>query len=355
MISLIKERCIAGGRLLPALAIGGVGGGLAYAVHTPLPWLLGALIATTVLSLAGVRLQAPTNSRKSVLVVIGVMLGGAFTPDLAANLALWGISLAIMFMATAVMIVVSVWLSRRVAGNSVETAIYSGVPGGISSVTLMAADSSADLRIVGLTHGVRILVVLLVIPPLMQWSEHVSLQQPSMTLTQWLAFPGFDEALMLVIAGVAGAWLGQCLRLPNPLLFGPVLLSGALHVSGLSEATIPPAVIALAQIVIGVSVGARFVGGSLASVGSSIVIALVQALVLLIIAIVAAWIAHVTTGFSLAAALLAYMPGGAPELSLVALSLGIEPAFVTSHHLARITILILLMPALVAFLKRVGD
>lgn len=141
--------------------------------------MLGALIATTVLSLAGVRLQAPTNSRKAVLVVIGVMLGGAFTPDLAANLALWGISLSIMFMATAVMIVVSVWLSRRVAGNSIETAIYSGVPGGISSVTLMAADSSADLRIVGLTHGVRILVVLLVIPPLMQWSEHVSFSSPA--------------------------------------------------------------------------------------------------------------------------------------------------------------------------------
>lgn len=57
---------------------------------------------------------------------------------------------------------------------------------------------------------------------------------------------------------------------------------------------------------------------------------------------------------SLPAALLAYMPGGAPELSLVALSLGIDPAFVTAHHLLRITVLILLMPVLLAACRRLN-
>ncbi|WP_367273082.1 AbrB family transcriptional regulator [Marinobacter sp.] len=36
----------------------------------------------------------------------------------------------------------------------------------------------------------------------------------------------------------------------------------------------------------------------------------------------------------------------------MALSLGIEPAFVTSHHLLRITVLILLTPMLVSWMKR---
>lgn len=352
MIAALKAQARAGGRLLPALAVGTAGGGLAYALHTPLPWLLGALIASTVLSLAGVRLQAPTRSRKAVLVVIGVMLGSAFTPDLAGDAGLWAVSLAIMLAATSVMMLVSFWLGRVVAGQSVETAVYAGMPGGISSVTLLAADSRADLRVVGLTHGVRILVLLLVIPPVLQWAGHISLQRPAMSLDQWLAWPGFDESLLLLTAGVAGAWLGQWLRLPNPLLFGPVLLSGALHISGLSEAVLPPVVIALAQVVIGISVGARFGGVSLVSVGSSLLVALMQAIALMLVALIVAWLAYLITGFSLAAVLLAYMPGGAPELSLVALSLGIEPAFVTLHHLLRITVLILLMPALVALFKR---
>ena len=60
-------------RFLPTLALGGLGGVIAYLIDLPLPWLLGALITTTLASLAGVRLGSPGRLRKGVLVVIGVM------------------------------------------------------------------------------------------------------------------------------------------------------------------------------------------------------------------------------------------------------------------------------------------
>ena len=352
MIGTIKGRCVATGKLLPTLAIGAAGGGVAYALDIPLPWLLGALIATTVLSLGGVQLRAPTTSRKAVLVVIGVMLGAAFTPDSAGDITLWATSLVLMLLTTAVMMAFSVWFGRRVAGYSMDTAMYSGVPGGVSAVTMMAAESDADLRVVGLTHAVRILVLLLAIPPALNLIGHVSLQPRNMTLAEWLAVPGLGDALLLAGAGVVGMWLGQRLHLPNPLLFGPVLLSGALHVTGVTEAAIPPTIVALAQVIIGVSIGVRFGGTSLATVGVNLLMAVFQAVALMLIAVAAAWLVHAITGYSAAAALLAYMPGGAPELSLVALSLGIDPAFVTSHHLLRITVLIMLMPLLLRTFQR---
>ncbi|HEA53691.1 MAG TPA: AbrB family transcriptional regulator [Marinobacter antarcticus] len=348
----MKRHCLASVRLLPTLLLGACGGGLAYAIHMPLPWLLGALIVTTVLSLGGARLQAPTTSRKAVLVIIGVMLGTAFTADMGGDIALWATSLTIMLVSTAVMMMVSVWMSRRIAGNSIDTAAYAGMPGGVSTVILMASETDADLRVVGLTHAVRILVVLLAIPVILHVIGHVSLQAPAITLAQWFSFPDFADALLLIGAGVIGYWLGRLLRLPNPLLFGPVLASAMLHITGTSDASVPPFIVAFAQVLIGVSVGVRFAGTSLAAVGFNLLIAFAQALVLLLTAFVAAWTAHLITGYSAAAALLAYMPGGAPELSLVALSLGIEPAFVTSHHLLRITVLILLTPMLVAWMKR---
>ncbi|MCG7599866.1 AbrB family transcriptional regulator [Halomonas sp. McH1-25] len=338
--------------MLPTLAIGAVGGSIAYALEIPLPWLLGALIATTVLSLGGVRLRAPTTSRKAVLVVIGVMLGAAFTPDMTGDVALWSTSLVLMLLTTAVMMAFSVWFGRRIAGYSMDTAMYSGVPGGVSAVTMMAADSQADLRVVGLTHAVRILVLLLAIPPVLSLIGHVNVQSRAMSLAEWLSMPAFGDTLLLIGAGVIGMWLGRRLHLPNPLLFGPVLLSGALHVTGVTEAAIPPTIVALAQIIIGVSVGVRFGGTSLATVGVNLLMAVLQAVALLLIAIAAAWLVHALTGYSAAAALLAYMPGGAPELSLVALSLGIDPAFVTSHHLLRITVLIMVMPLLLRVFQR---
>ena len=351
-VNAMKRWCSNAARRLPTLLLGVFGGGVAYVIHMPLPWLLGSLIVTTVLSLGGMRLQAPTTLRKAVLVVIGVMLGTAFTADMSGDITLWAASLGIMLVSTAIMMMVSVWMSRRIAGNSIDTAAYAGMPGGVSTVILMASETSADLRVVGLTHAVRILVLLLAIPPLLQIIGHVSLQAPVMSLAQWFSFPGFMDTLWLIGAGLVGFWLGRLLRLPNPLLFGPVLASAALHITGISDASVPPFIVAFAQVLIGVSVGVRFGGTSLKEVGFNLLIAFVQALVLLLIAFVAAWVAYALTGYSAAAALLAYMPGGAPELSLVALSLGIEPAFVTSHHLLRITVLILLTPMLVAWMKR---
>lgn len=337
------------------MLVGSVGGSLAYVSDMPLPWLLGAMLSTTALSLTKIRLPAPTASRKVVLAVIGVMLGSAFTPNIAGNAGQWGASLVIMLISTVFMMVVSVWLSHRVAGNSMETSVYAGMPGGLSVVTLMAADSDADLRVVVLNHAVRILVLLLVIPPVLQAIGHVSLQPPETTPAQWLALPSMGETLLLITAGVAGAWLGRCLRLPNPLLFGPVLVSAALHIAGISEAAVPPVVAAIAQIFIGVSIGVRFAGKPLASMSLNLTLAVIQALLLMLIAAAAAWLGHLITGYSPAATLLAYVPGGAPELSLVALSLNIEPAFVTSHHLLRISVLILVMPLLFVGIRKASQ
>jgi len=334
------------GRFLPTLALGLIGGGLAYWLQLPLPWLLGAMIATTAASLAGVPMRSPGKGRQGVLVVIGVMLGSAFTADMTGDATRWGISLAIMLVATAVMMTFSVWFSRRVAGHSWETALYAGVPGGVSTVTGMALSSGADLRIIGITHAVRILVLLVAIPPVLQFIGHVDISSTAPALSQWLWMPSSTDIAWLLAAGIVGMRLGKHLRLPSPLLFGPALVSAALHFSGLTHAAVPPVIIALAQVVIGISVGVRFAGAPIAEVGMAMLMAVIQALVLLLLAIIAAWIGHLLTGYSAAAALLAYMPGGAPELSLVALSLGIDPAFVTTHHLLRITLLVLLLPLL---------
>ncbi len=339
-------------RFLPTLALGSLGGFIAYLIDLPLPWLLGALITTTLASLAGVRLGSPGRLRKGVLVVIGVMLGSAFTPELSGDITAWAASAAIMLAATAVMMVVAVAFSYRVAGHSLDTALYAGAPGGLSALLMMAHESGADLRAVGITHAVRILVLLLAIPPILGLFGHVDLAGASNGPAQWSQLPSLAGTAWLVVAAALGAVVGRVLRLPNALLFGPALVSSLLHFSGLTHAMLPPALIALAQVVIGTSVGVRFVGVALSDMARQLGLAVVQALILVVLAVAAAWVGQALTGISVAAALLAYMPGGAPELSLVALSLNIEPAFVTSHHLLRITVLLVALPPLVGWAHR---
>lgn len=350
---MVETRLLPLLRFLPTLALGLGGGSLSYWLHLPLPWLLGAMIATTLPSLAGVRLRGPGNARKAVLATIGVMLGSAFTPDLTGNASLWGASLVVMLLATAFMLGFSLWFARRIAGYSPDTALYAGIPGGVSAVTSMAMGSGADMRVVGLTHATRILILLVAIPPVLKLLGHVDLGVRTQEAAQWLWLPSLEDLVWLGGSALAGIWLGRLLRLPNAFLFGPALVSSVLHLTGLTHAVLPPTLIALAQVIIGVSVGVRFGGTSLAEVGNTLLLAIWQAIGLLAIAILAAWGFHAATGYSMAAALLSYMPGGAPELSLVALSLGIDPAFVTSHHLLRICVLLMTIPLLLHYTRRI--
>ena len=57
-------------------------------------------------------------------------------------------------------------------------------------------------------------------------------------------------------------------------------------------------------------------------------------------------------GVGRTAMLLAFSPGGLAEMSLMALSLGIEVAFVASHHVARILFIVLVAPPLFAAWRR---
>jgi uncharacterized protein len=52
--------------------------------------------------------------------------------------------------------------------------------------------------------------------------------------------------------------------------------------------------------------------------------------------------------------LLAFIPGGLPEMSLIALGLGADPAFVVPHHAARVFLVVLIALPVSAWLRRSG-
>ena len=93
---------------------------------------------------------------------------------------------------------------------------------------------------------------------------------------------------------------------------------------------------ALAQLVIGVGLGMRFRGFTVAALrgllGCS---ALAVGAMLALGALMAAGLARAGVA-PFAVSMLSLAPGGVVEMGLVALSLSASPIFVTAHHLARI-------------------
>src|SRR5690606_37292512 len=136
--------------------------------------------------------------------------------------------------------------------------------------------------------------------------------------------------------------VGRWLRLPARFLLGPMLLSAAVHVSGLSDFQIPYQLIIVAQVMLGTLIGCRFVGTPPAEI---LRILLWSAMLIVLLLMVLVLVVEIAGYFAISdptQLLLAYAPGGMTEMSLVALSVDANVAFVSVHHIARIALLLIL-------------
>jgi uncharacterized membrane protein AbrB (regulator of aidB expression) len=76
-------------RFALALLIGGCGGWLFVQGRLPLPWMLGSMVFCTVAALLRLPIAAPPVIRPPMTMVIGVMLGAGFKPDVIGQIPNW--------------------------------------------------------------------------------------------------------------------------------------------------------------------------------------------------------------------------------------------------------------------------
>ena len=95
-------------------------------------------------------------------------------------------------------------------------------------------------------------------------------------------------------------------------------------------------IVASAQVVVGISLGLRFVGITRRMMISGLGLSLLSGASMLGIGAILSLIVARLTDFSLETLIISFAPGGVTEMSLIALSLAANPTFVTLHHLVRI-------------------
>jgi membrane AbrB-like protein len=159
---------------------------------------------------------------------------------------------------------------------------------------------------------------------------------------------GPQDLLILGLCAVLGSALGLGLRLPAPTFIGPMALSAAAHMTGLTHGSPPLGLVIMAQVFLGVIVGCRFKGSAPVDVFHALRLAIVSTVIMMTVAVLTAWGVHFVTGHSTSQLLLAYAPGGLNEMSLVSLAIQADVAFVATHHLVRIIILLVLAGTLLA-------
>lgn len=335
---------------LMTLAIGIPGGALFWLLNLPLPWMLGAMAATTVAAISGVRVSLMPRLRLAFITILGVMLGSAFTPEVVKGIALWLGSFA--WLAAYVVIATAlIWLYyRRLARYDSVTAYFSAAPGGLNEMILAGGAMGGDERRISMSHATRILIAIFALSFGYRWfGSYVPVA--TQTLSSEQAMNALDW-LLLTGCGVIGFIVARMLRIPAYALVGPMVLSALVHALGITHSRPPFWLVAAAQVVVGAMVGSRFDGAAPRLVGKALILAVFATAALLVLAALFGEAVEATVGIPFSAALLAFAPGGLAEMSLIALSLDIDAAYVSSHHIVRIFMIVLAAPFLFRLLSR---
>jgi len=316
---------------------------------TPVPWMIGPLLATGAASVAGLPTRSLAPLRNAGQWAIGTALGLYFTPQVTALVAglWWAIALSVAW-ALGLGWWFGRWLQRsqgrRIGGDPAQqraTGYFAAAIGGASEMTVLAEREGARTDLVAAAHSVRLLIVTVAVPFALTFG----------------GFSGTDAAVpgprtvhpgglaALALATVAGALLLQRTGRANPWFMGPLLVAMGLTMGGIELSGVPRWMTNAAQLVIGVSLGVRFSAGFLRAAPHWVAAVAAGTVGMVVLcggfAALLAW----GTGLGWATLVLGTAPGGIGEMAITAKVLQLGVPVVTAFQVCRlVAVLVLVEP-----------
>lgn len=326
---------------LNALAVTALGVGVFWGLDLPLPFLFGPMAGCLILGLAGGRMRGLGPVGDAMRTILGIAVGASITPALLADLPRMAASLVLVPVYLTLAGLIGYPLLRRVFGFDHPTAWYGAMPGGVQDMLLFGEEAGAKLRSLSLLHATRVLMIVTLAPPLL-WAFHgIDLNTPP---GQPAAQTPVLQMVLMAVAGIGGWQIARRLGLFGASLLGPMIATAALSLAGFITLRPPAEAIWIAQVFIGLAVGVRYSGLSLGELRHDVAAGAVLTLMLAAMTLVFAEGLFFAGLAPQLEAFMAFAPGGQAEMAVLALLAGADLAFIVSHHILRIVLVILMAP-----------
>lgn len=336
------------GRALLALAVCTAGGALFAALGTVLPWMLGSMLFMAAASMAGWPVSRPPGGLPLGQLIVGMALGLYFTAPVLQALAHHAGAIASGAVFSLALGSGAAVLLARLSGCDFLTAFFASLPGGAGEMSVMADRLGGRADWVAAAHALRIMLVVLSVPPLITWSGAHGTEH-WLPATREVHYPGLA---LLALAACAGALLLRWFNTPNGWIIGPLLVTIALTGAGVEWSALPRWGVNGGQVLIGCALGSRFSAGFFRAAPKFLLcVAFTVGLSICVAAGFGAALAW-ATGLNTPTILLATAPGGVAEMSLTASALNLGVPLVTSFHVVRMVFLVLSAAPLFALGRR---
>jgi len=338
--------------ILYSFIVGLVGVGVFHLFSLPLPWLLGPIFSCLGAALLGVPLKGIKPLNEAMRTVLGVAVGATLTPVVLASIpAMWP-TLVLMIAMTVMIGVIGVPYFMRVWKYDFTTSYYASMPGGLQDMLIFGEEAGGNVRTLSLVHATRVFVIVVILPFLLSGIWDADLSQPPGVPANTVPW---SELLLMFLCGIVGWQVAKWVGMFGASILGPLILTAILTSMDFIHFRPPAEAIWAAQFFIGMTIGGKYTGITLAEIRRDITAALGLCLILFLLTLVFVEIVYNAGLAPGMEALLAFAPGGQAEMTVLALIVGADVAFVVAHHTLRIFFVILGAPIAARFVRRSNE
>ena len=271
----------------------------------PAGWLSGAMFSTAALSALRIAVPLSDSVRRVALTCSGFAIGSAVTPAMLKSLAAYPASLALMAMSVVAVTYICARMLLRLPGWSASTAMLASVPGALSYVFAVAAQTEkADMPRIAVIQVMRIFFLMGLVPLVVR-----EIGSPTIVILSGPIDPPAIILIVFALGALAGLALEK-LRVAGGMMFGAMLVSAVAHGSGWAPGRLPLVVSEVAQVLVGTWVGARFVGFDWHLLWRSLKASLSSFIAAILIAGMFSAFTAFVLGFDFETVLIAFAPGG---------------------------------------------
>lgn len=322
--------------VVAGLAACGAAGALCQTFGTPLPWMIGPLLAMALLRFSGAEVTAPRGAREAGQIIIATALGLYFTPLVAQEvLGRWELLVAAALFATALAYIGALPISR-LTDTDRTTAFFASVPGGATEMAILGERFGAKPDRIALAQSLRILLVVILVPFAFTFAG-VHGSDVAIPVTRDTNAQGFT---MLFACTTVGGILMSRLRVPNGWLLGALAVSIGLTASGIQWSAVPTPLSNAGQLMLGCALGSRFEREFMRRAPKFVLVVCISTVVAIgLSAIFGAGIAQ-ASGLAMPTMILATAPGGIAEMCITAKVLQLGVPMVTAAHVTRVIMLV---------------
>ncbi|MDW5378035.1 AbrB family transcriptional regulator [Halomonas sp. HP20-15] len=302
----------------------------------PLPWILGPMLVSAVAALSGLGVPESLTVRRGAQVVVGTSVGHGFTAAVLLSLA-WQVPWMVLFALWSLCIAaVCSLLLARWGGLDRRTALLANLPGGVAEMAFLGDDSQSRgaSTAISLIQAMRVTSLVILLPLLLS----LFLDGSGGAGTAAGGAELGAETLLILAIGFAAGWCMNRVGIQNAFIVGALLVSVVDTLTGALGGRVPQWLFIVAQIAIGLTLGARFKREEIARLPRILAVGLGVSLITSTLIILSAWSIASPLDIPLSIMTLAGSPGGIAEMMITATSLGLGVAEVVAFQMVRIIV-----------------